>query len=460
MKINKRYKIGIILFVSLTGIFGLLKYLERTQQPNVILITLDALRQDHLGCYGYKRNTSPTIDELAKEGVIFTEAISQCSHTAASVTSLITSTYPNIHNVKDWGYQLNPDIHLYTLPEILRLHGYKTALISDQLALSLIKGLERDFDTYYTIWTSTFGPHGKKIINITDWAMDWIKNNKNKKFFLWLYYLDPHGPYSPPPPYNKMFQNDEYYNIKQSIPISDDMHRQTVFGKIPKYLAVNDITEVDYYISQYDGEIRYVDSQIGRLVEELKKLCLNKKTIIIITSDHGEGMGEHNLFFGHGILLYDELIKIPLIIKLNKNAQQDKEVDAQVRSIDIVPTILDILSIKKYDSMQGTSLLPLIMNKKNNVPLYAYSEHLNRKAIRTKEWKLIYDENNKQYELYSLKDDPRELNNLVPLEKEQFVLLKQKLDDFSKQGKPAGVNAGFILDKDAKERLRSLGYVQ
>jgi len=466
MGLNRKQKLligPIIVFVIILGV-GLSYYSNRPRNINVLLITIDTLRPDHLSCYGYKRNTSPNIDKLAKEGILFTQAIAQGSHTAASVTSLITSTYPNIHNVKDWGYQLNPDMHLYTLPEILRLHGYKTALISDQISLSLIKGLEKDFDTYNTILTnaSTFGPASKrvKIVEITDWAIDWLKNNKHNKFFLWLYYLGPHGPYTPPPPYNRIFLNDEYYNIKQSIPISDNAYLQSTIGKIPKYLAIDDITEVDYYISQYDGAIRYVDSQIGRLCEELKKSHLDKNTIIILTADHGEGMGEHNLYFCHAIFLYDELIKIPLIIKFNKALSGDKRINVQVRAIDIMPTVLDILGIKKYKSMEGASLIPLIFNRKINFPAFAYSEFINRKSVRMEDWKLIYDENNKLYELYNLKDDPQELNNIVSVERGKFEYLRKKLDVYSKQGTYPDKIIEPILGEETKKRLRSLGYAQ
>ncbi len=465
MRINKKQKLFTVLLIfSLTiGGFYFSHCLNRLRRPNVILITLDALRPDHLGCYGYKRNTSPNIDKIAQEGVIFTQAISQAPHTAPSVTSLITSTYPNIHNLKDWGYQFNPSLHLHTLPEVLRHYGYKTCLISNQLPLSLIKDLKRGFITYNTIQTETYGPPEKqvKINEITDWAINWLQDNKHNKFFLWLYYLDPHAPYTPPEPYDKAFMNDRYYNINKSVPISDDNYFQTPIGEIPRFMVINNITEVDYYISQYDGEIGYVDSQIGRLYKVLKSLHLDKNTIIIITSDHGEAMGEHNLYFRHCTFLYDELIKVPLIIKFSKLMSFGKKIDTQVRSIDIMPTILDILgiSINRYRSIQGTSFLPLIFNQKYNFPVFAFSEFLNRKSIRTKGWKLIYDEENGQFELYNLKKDPQELNNVVAIEKDKFEFLKHKLNGYIQQASPQSQTSKLIFDEEAKESLKSLGYI-
>jgi len=426
------------------------------------LISMDALRPDHLGCYGYKRDTSPNIDKLVKEGIIFTQAISQSSHTAPSNTSLITSTYPNVHNVKDWGYQLNSKAPLYTLPEILKKHGYTTALISDQISFSLIKAMKRVFVTYTTLLSTTYGPTGKLINEITDWAIDWLSSNKDKKFFLWLYYLNPHAPYRPPKPYDKIFLNDEYYNIKKSVPLSDDPWDQTPIGKIPRFLAENNITDVDYYISQYDGEIRYTDSQIGRLYEALKKLRLDKKTIIIITSDHGEAMGEHNLYFRHCTFLYDELIKVPLMIRFNKTIPSGKKIDTQVRSIDIMPTILDILNInpKNFNALQGRSLLPLIASERCAFPPFAYSEFLNRKSVRGNGWKLIYDKNNQEFELYSLKEDPQETNNLIDKERDQFEYLKKKLDEYIQQADSGSGIEKQNIDESDKEKLRSLGYSQ
>jgi len=466
LKISK--SLGIILVISVLWLVlsFLLKHLVPSRRSNIILITLDALRPDHLGCYGYGRNTSPNIDKIGQEGIIFTQAIAQSSHTAASNSSLITSAYPNIHNVKDWGYQLNPRIP-YTLAEILKAHGYTTALISDQVALSLIKGFERGFITYHTIWSSTFGltSNRRKIIDITDWAIRWIKNNKDKNFFLWLYYLDPHGPYVPPSPYNQKFINDKYYNVRKNIPIADDVYNQSVIGAIPNYLAINGITDVDYYISQYDGEISYIDSQIGRLCEEFKKLRLDKNLIIIINSDHGEGMGEHNEYFCHGIFLYDELIRIPLIITFDKHIPPGKKIDIQVRSIDIMPTILDLLKIKKDKYMQGhtrgVSLLPLIFNSDKYFisPRFAYSEFLNRQSVRTKEWKLIYNEENNQYELYALIEDPSESNNLVLKKTKEFGYLKQKLDNYRESGDKDKAGPEFITGEERKEQLRSLGYM-
>jgi len=462
MKSGRKYNLALILVVSagLMVSFAFLSYLRDSRRPNIILITLDALRPDHLGCYGYKRNTSPNIDKIAKEGLIFTQAIAQSSHTAPSNASLITSTYPNIHGVKDWGYQFSPAVSKI-LPVILKEHGYRTAFISDQLAMPLLKGFEKGFDTFNTIKTSTYGPIAarRQIMDITDWAIDWIKNNRRKKFFLWVYYINPHGPYTPPYPYNKIFIGDPYYSSQKRVPISGDRDFQSPIGYIPRYLSYGNITEADFYISQYDGEIRQTDDQIGRLLQVLKAQGLEKNTIIIVNSDHGEAMGEHNRYFCHANSLYDELIKIPLIIKWKEKIPPGLKNNAQVRIIDIMPTILDILSIGKPDSMQGTSFMPLLSGRKCSLPEFAYSEFWERKSVRTPEWKLIYDEEIKRYELYNLKNDPAELKDLSGSEKAQFGFLREKLDEYNGDS-ASGKNISPPLSRDEKDRLRSIGYAQ
>ncbi|MFA4990021.1 MAG: sulfatase [Candidatus Omnitrophota bacterium] len=447
---------GGVLIISITVFIG--HRIITVRKPNIILITLDALRPDHLGCYGYKRNTSPTIDRLAEQGVIFTDFIAPSAHTAPSNASLVTSTYPNLHNVKDWGYQFAQEMPR-TLPILLKEKGYNTAFISDQIGLTSIQEFKSGFDTFDVVRSINRNPLPARIIEITDLALNWLRNNKHKKFFLWVYYLSPHGPYVPGRPYNKIFFHDEYYNINKSIPISQDSYNQTSIGTIPSYLSVDGVNDVDYYISQYDGEIRRVDHQISRLLEELKKGGLDKHTVIIINSDHGEALGEHARYFCHVNSLYDELIKIPLIISWDKKIPSSTVINQQVRLIDLMPTILDILKIK-FDPRQGQSLLPLITQQVGNFPLFAYSEQFNLVSVRMKKWKLIYDQNSMRYELYDLKNDPREERNIVALRSGMFKFLRFKLSEYLSDAKVCNKPVKSFMHKEVKEKLRTLGYVQ
>lgn len=187
---------------------------------------------------------------------------------------------------------------------------------------------------------------------------------------------------------------------------------------------------------------------------------LAKKTLIILTADHGEALGEHNLYFTHGEFLYDELLKVPLIIKLEKLLPENKIINHQVRLIDILPTILHILHIRwnKNKQIEGVSFLPLVLRNYKFPELYAFSVFGNQKSIRTCEWKLISSD--KGYELYNLRKDPKELTNLVNTEKEQFEFLKAKLEEWMNRPKPEIKPLKKPLDEETKEKLKSLGYLQ
>jgi len=458
MILDKKQKILIIfLILSATISFFFIKRVYKFERPNIILITIDALRQDHLSCYGYNRNTSPNIDKLAKDSVVFTQAISQGSFTPTALYSILTSTYPSTHGVYKFGITVNPC--LMTLPEVLKNNGYYLGFISGRGDLKEFdfSKIEKEFDTFYS-GDNKFIKTDEVIQNATEW----LRLNKKKRFFLWLFCYDTHAPYRPPFPYNEEFVNDKlrYENVRYAPLGNGSMKDYDGYKVIPQVVVENNIGDVNYYISQYDGAIRFLDRELGILFAELKRLKLHENTLIVITSDHGESMGEHDFYFMHGQNLYDELIKVPLIIKY-KIIGTNKRIDKQVQSIDILPTILDIAKIKAPREVSGVSLLPLIKNGRYPVR-YAFSEApvLKQECIRTEDWKLIYKGKNDQYELYNLKDDPKETKNLADAEKTQFQSLKKKLHDWINEERPKAITQKQFLDDATKEKLRSLGYNQ
>lgn len=456
MAINKRHKIIFSLLVILIAVSPAILFRKQKQPAlNVILITVDSLRQDHLGCYGYKLDTSPHIDKFAKEAVTFTQGIAQGSKTPLALPSLHTSTYPRTHGVYREGQRLNPAIP--TLAQILRKNDYLTAAIVSYPPV--VKGLELDrgFDLYVN----------KGIINadlVTQIAVSWLEKNHNNKFFLWLHYWDPHNPYRSPSPYNRMFM-DKFELGRRHVPVNDKMYNG--FKGIPSYMAEANITDVDYYISQYDAEIRFTDEQIAVLLNKLRELSLDKKSIIIITADHGEMLGEHEHYFWHNTL-YEEIIKVPLFIKCERIMPLSKVIKEQVQAIDIAPTILAILELPKYKHMQGNSLLPLIFGKKGRPSAFAFSEHTRpkdnfiRECVRGNGWKLIYTKqnDNEDYELYNLSLDPAESKNLVSKEREEFKFLNDKLDRWRKRIPLNESTFNYQLTEEAKRVLENLGYLQ
>lgn len=452
---NKILKL-ILIFVSFAVALVVVNHAKQNRL-NVILVTIEALRYDHLGCYGYKRNTCPNIDEIAEKGALFTQAIAQSSHTAPSVSSIMTSAMPNSHFVSGWGCILNPK--LPTLGEILKSKGFKTAFFCGNLAFKIngIQGTGRGFDSFFVT--------GFEEKTLTNKTIQFINQNINRQFFIYLHYMNTHSPYIPSQKFKNLFINDNLYDKQKRLPIVKPTEDFYGLGGIPENLAQQrgGITNPDYYIAKYDQGLRTVDEEIGIIVKTLETYRLGKKTILIITSDHGEMFGENNLYFHHGVFLYEPLIRVPLIIRCDKIIPQNKVIEQQISaSIDIMPTIMDILGINKTKAMEGVSLLPLILGKKSYPSSYVLAdEGVIEKCIRTKEWKLDYiaREGKKEYHLYNLKNDPGELSSLPLEEKGKFKFLKDKLDGYLQAKFKKGYTSP-LLTEDERNSLRSLGYIQ
>ena len=208
MKTNRRYAVFILfIFLGLIGYVGILQYLHKGQQTNIILITLDALRPDHLGCYGYRKNTSPNIDRISREGIIFLNVIAQSSFTPTSMASLLTSAYPFAHGVYAFGDKISDN--LSTLSDLLKQNDFQTGFFSSHVGIATIGGFEDHFDIFYSICTYKEEINNKntKVTELNPRIVKWIEKNKNKKFFLWIHYIEPHSPMDPPLKYLKMFLN-------------------------------------------------------------------------------------------------------------------------------------------------------------------------------------------------------------------------------------------------------------
>lgn len=449
-KLNITTIIFIILILSLGAIFCFGSKLSLNNKPSIILITIDALRPDHMSAYGYSRQTTPFIAQLAKDSIKFSEAISVSSATITSIPSILTSTYPGTNLVQSFG-DIIPD-RIKTLAEILKENGYYTGIIASfSFSPFFNKGKEYD---------STFIKRFDNTPLFTKEAIRWLKGNQ-KKFFLYIHYHDPHGPYTPPEPFSKKYLNDQEYNENsRNIPILDSWEEG--LGGIPRSRLLADNKDLSYYISQYDAEINYADFYIGQLMKFLKESGIYSKVILIITADHGESMGEHNYYFNHGEYLYDVLIRVPLIIKLPKERPKDKIISTQVSLIDLTPTLLDILKISNDKYMQGHSFKKLIFGDDRNFPKYVFCEIAkgSRAAIRTKEWKLIFSKKGNNYELYNLKSDPDELINVAESEKSTFVKLKGILDKWMQRNISNDIPPHRPLQEEDKLHLKSLGYLE
>jgi arylsulfatase A-like enzyme len=297
-----------------------------------------------------------------------------------------------------------------------------------------------------------------------------LSQNKEQKFFLWVHFIDqPHTPYAPPPPFNGQFGSDAVSDRPEPLRVVDNRLGK---GGIPRYLVQGGITDKNYYSAQYDGEIAFADYMIGELMRQLKTMGLFDKTLVVVSSDHGEDMGEHDFYFSHGNTLYEPAIRIPLILCLGPELPKKTAVPVQVSSLDIVPTILDIIGIAQPRTMAGKSLMPLCKGKNTRMREEAFSytgrdftsggvrrSQPRKYSVRTERWKLI--DKIRGTELYDLKNDPEERKNVIGEHAPEFEVLRKKLLRWKKicEPSPAAVRRA-VMTQDSHERLKGLGYLQ
>lgn len=397
--------------------------------PDVLLITIDTLRADHIGAYGAKQAVTPTIDSLARDGIMFERAYSQVPLTLASHTSLLTGTYPFYNGVQDFtGEPLRPDVR--SVAQALRENGYDTGAIVSSYVLDRSWGLNRGFDSYYDVFKgSSFlendpGLVERKAGASVDEALRWLRQAHAKPFFLWLHLYDPHSGYDPPEPF------------------------RTRFAQAP-----------------YDGEIAYCDNQLNRVLTYLKQRGLYNRMLIVLASDHGESLGEHGEK-EHGFFVYHSTLHVPLIVKPALVAGfKPHHFSGPVQIMAIAPTILD--AVKLHDPIEKqfeTSSLLALGSANGSDEVYSESFY----SFSSFGWSPLRTINNSTYqyveapkpELYDLRTDPGEANNIVSQQAAVASVLKSKLDERVRQHAPKETSSGSSqLDPAAIEKLRALGYM-
>lgn len=387
--------------------------------PDVYLITIDTLRADHVGCYGDKQIETPALDALASEGVRFTHAYTHSPITNTSHTSILTGLLPSIHGVTDFGVPLAAQ-HV-TWAELLRKRGYKTAAFIGAVILdskTLAPGLDRGFDFYDNFpekptSKERFGRVERRGMDVVQHAEQWLTRNPSGAHFVWVHLFDPHDPYESPPPFSQKYKDP------------------------------------------YDGEIAYADSALGNFVAYLKKTGAYARSIIIVVGDHGEGLGEHGEET-HGLFLYDSTLHVPLIVK--PASPQPGVVDAQVRTTDILPTVLALTNTPAPPELNGTSLVPLLNRQSDpSHELFAETDYPLRfgwapiRAFRTEKTKLIEAP---RPELYDIGSDPAEQKNVYVAGSAEVQKLQAGMDTW-KAKLPAGgdsAKAGAALP-DPKDKI-------
>lgn len=355
----------------------------------VIIITLDALRADHAGCYGYPLNTTPALDALAAESLLFEYAFSPIGLTAPSHASLLTGKYPRWHSIgfHNGDKLLNREQET-TLPIILKSLGYDTAaFVSIMALLRKISGLDPGFDTYDDNITHAELNRPQEFRRDADQTtsavMSWLDEHRKDPFFLWVHYSEPHGPYAPPAPYDSMFVGSSCYGQPRMLEKVSDYEQ----GGIPAYQVLkpqrlddgqllNYERDFRYYVSQYDGSVRFADQQLKLLIQRLQELDLYNDTMLIVTADHGESLGENDIYFFHSLTVTLEQIRVPFIVKMPlQDGLAARKITTPVASVDIMPTVLARCGLEaRYLGLQGTDLLPMLDGTSVWPERYIFSE--------------------------------------------------------------------------------------
>ncbi len=434
--------------------------LKNESEYNVVFIIFDSIREDHLGCYGYPKNTSPVIDELAGEGILFEQAISNSSWSLPAHCSIFTSKYVPAHGVNSTNNKL-AEAEL-TLAEILKVHDYKTAAFTGGFWLDSVFNIGQGFDVYHD--ELILG----KLKDTVPLAVNWLRKNKDNKFFLLLQGFDGHSPFKLTRKYKDMYADPDYNGVFKTALLDHRIGDRIAGDRFYlDYEYKNNVKvttkDIEYIISQYDGSVSCADQYLGKFLQHLEQLNLKENTIIILTSYHGTPLFEQGIILrryqGGGA---EGVVRVPLIIRHpGFKKQQGKRIQKQVQHIDIMPTILEFMKIPLNHQAQGKSFLPLIegtgaldFNK------YAYSTGYKEMFIRTQDWKLI-EIVGRGAELYNLKQDPKEQNNLINQEREIADRLSRKLDKWYNRVKADLEKTDKVPRKDIekiKDEMIEAGY--
>ena len=397
----------------------------------IILISIDTIRADHVSCYGYKRRTTPNIDQLAKDSLFFQDAFSTIPITLPAHSSMLTGLIPPTHGVHD-NFEMRLPEEMLTLPEIMKDNGYSTYGIISSVVLVSKFGIDQGFDVFddaFAGQAEITTKSERKGEETTQNAIEWLTANSDKKKFMFIHYYDPHTAYAPPEPFSKQFAHP------------------------------------------YDGEIAFTDHCIGRVIDKLKSLKLYNDALIVIVGDHGEMLGEHHEH-SHTFFVYQNAIRVPMMFKLPNNAYAIKVTEPS-SIIDIPPTVLALAGIDIPEKMQGINLLSLAQNiiakpasgSESTIDKRAlFSESLTPTkynansllSVISGDWHYIQTT---KPEIYNRIKDPAETNNLIAKEAKRARIMQLQLKEILDASVVSDIDTSVELDSRTRQSLESLGYV-
>lgn len=397
---------------------------------NLLIVTLDTTRADRIGAYGYATAETPALDRLAREGVLFEQANTSAPITLPAHSTIFTGRFPPSHGVRDnGGFYLDPA--QVTLAETLRAQHVRTGAFVAAYVLDAKWGLNQGFDTYFDNFDLSkyrgisLGSIQRPANEVVDEALKWLDGARESRFFGWLHLYDPHTPYEAPEPYAGRFRG-----------------------------------------RPYDAEIAFTDAQVGRVISYLETHDLLDRTVVVIVGDHGESLGDHGEE-AHGFFIYESVTRVPLIIRAPHAGMQARRVADPVRTVDIMPTVLDLFGMPSPGSIEGRSLVPLMTAEARELGVEAYAEATyplhhygwsDLRSLRSGRFKLIAAP---RPELYDLQADPQEATNIFDARRTLGDQMLARLQTLERQMQSEGVSVepSMEIDPDARERLAALGYV-
>lgn len=408
---------------------------------NVVFVSFDALQAAHVGALGYTRDVTPTIDRLAKTGFNFRRNTSVASWTVPASMTWFTGVYPSEHRMVNKYAVYEPPVkkladlrelspELVTLADVFRANGFATAGFTGNAGVSGGFGYEQGFDEYYYP-QSRFGQMDESIPR----AIRWLREHRDEKFFLFLHGYDVHGQSVPPGGFDYRFVEEGYDRSYTGVEREQELLREEGLDKGRLSLPAEDVR---FWRAIYDEKIQRMDDLFANFLSEIERLGLMDETVFVLTSDHGTEFYEHRRF-DHGFTLYQELIHVPLIIRVPRKAAGSKITD-RVSSIDVMPTVIDLLQLEispqVSHQLRGHSLVPAMRGEQVRRPVFSetdYREYTYKRSVITPDgWKLIYTLEDGTRELYDLSRDPLELHDLSAAEAERADRMQRLLFDHFK----------------------------
>ncbi len=438
----------------------------RGDGDNVLLVTIETTRADHLGLYGYGRDTTPRLARFAAGGAVFLRHATVSPRTNPSLAALMTSTYPHENGVRNLFLPLEPENR--TVAETLRAAGYLTGAIQTHPRLVAASGFAQGFDDY----DDRVADHPLAGA-ACDAAWTWIRKHDggSRPWFLWMHLFDPHWTYDPPSPWRSAFGPED--------PRPREVYAELDAGRITNGSVIfqNRMPgdEVAAFVRYYDGEIAYTDDALGTLLDRLRDAGIDRRTIVVVTADHGESLGENQYFFEHGDLGSQPEIHIPLIVSRPGKVPAGARVAYTTSSIDVIPTILDLAGVPSEGSYRGVSLLPLARGTGGDRACFGetdrslHEENTRREMAgiagkwrwleqgRFKMVRIPHRDGSIEHRLYDLQNDPGETADASALYPEIAADFRKRLEAWVREDH--GVDREYHITPELRQQLRSLGYL-